>query len=269
MGHTRLGAIPTTRKWKEVAQLVAGSGDEGSAESGFLFDDIEQVAAETLNAARAGLGKAVDDIGLQYTFYLLTQVVLSARESDWPDRLTSFGVRLAEDATLFDLTAEVQGSIDDYVSARGHPSDVSEMAQQAAGEAIAVLAGPKANTLFGSGREELQVAVRDLSTKAGFARLSQAFFGRFMARFLNFYLSRVTAANTNQVRLQQVGDLTRFNEALQNHCHQSARILHDFSGEWYSKTEFQRGINLENTSGFMAVALRKLQAELDRQGNVS
>ena len=45
----------------------------------------------------------------------------------------------------------------------------------------------------------------------------------------------------------------------------AARIVHDFCGEWYSKTEFREGIDLENTSRFLAVALRKLQAELGKQ----
>jgi hypothetical protein len=41
--------------------------------------------------------------------------------------------------------------------------------------------------------------------------------------------------------------------------------VQDFCGDWYSKTEFQHGIDLQNTSGFMAVALKKLQAELQKQ----
>jgi len=269
MGHIRLGTIPTTRKWQAVAQIVAGTGESGTGSQDLLTADIDSIAAETLNAARTGLSKAIDDIGLQYTFYLLTQVVLSTRTENWVEQLAPFGIQLPGDAGLIDLTAEVQASIDDFVTARGRPTDVSEMAQEAAGEAIAALIGPKANTLFGSGREELKLAVHDFSTKTGFARLSQEFFGRFMTRFLNFYLSRVTAAQTGQQRLPQIGDATTFNDALLRHCQQSALILHDYSGEWYSKTEFQHGINLENTSGFVAVAIKKLQAELSRQGTTT
>jgi len=159
----------------------------------------------------------------------------------------------------------VQNAIDDYLAAHGHPSDISEIAQRSAGEALATLAGPRATTLFGSGRDELQAAIRELSTKKGFSELGQRFFGRFLAYFLNFYLSRITATQLGGERLQQVGDLSRFNEILRVHCEQSARIVHDFCGEWYSKTEFREGINLDNTSRFVAVAVKKLQAELKRQ----
>ena len=41
--------------------------------------------------------------------------------------------------------------------------------------------------------------------------------------------------------------------------------MRDFCGEWYSKTEYQKGINLENTSGFLAVAFTKLRSKLKQQ----
>ncbi len=265
MGHTRLGSPPITRKWKAIASLLAGGEGEGLGSRKILADDVETVFLQTLGAVEVGLDKAIGDMGLQYTFYLLTQLVLSARESDWQAHLADVGIHLSEGATLFDLTSEVQNAIDDYLAVHGRPSDVSEMAQQAAGEAIATLAGPEAVTLFGSGRDELRAAIRELSSKKGFSDLGQKFFGRFLACFLNFHLSRITAAQLGEERLQQVGDLSRFNEVLRSHCEQSARIVRDFCGEWYSKTEFHEGINLDNTSRFMAVALKKIQAELKRQ----
>jgi hypothetical protein len=264
MGHQRLGEIPKTQKWATVVAKVAGDG-QGPSGAGFRAQDVEEIAATTLAAAEAGLLKAINDPGLRYSFYLLTRIVLAAREAEWRVGLADLGIHLSDDSSLFDLTSEVQIAIDEHLSSRGGPSDISEIAQQAAGEALAKLAGPKAVTLFGAGSAELQDAVRELSTKAGFSRLGQRFFGGFMARFLNFYLSRITAGQVGGERIQTAGDLTRFNEALETHCLQSARIVYDFCGEWYSKTEFQQGIDLTNTSGFMAVALKKLRDELQLQ----
>jgi hypothetical protein len=139
------------------------------------------------------------------------------------------------------------------------------MAQSAAGEAITALAETRANTLFGNTGEELRLAVRDLSTKHGFSQLGQTFFGSFLSRFLNFYVSRVTAAALGKTRIPQLGDLHSFNSALQLHAKQSAKIVYDYCGEWYSKTEFKEGISQDNTSRFMAIAIRKLQAELKSQ----
>ena len=241
-----------------------GEDHEGGG-PGSLSQGVVEIADLTLKAAEAGLRRAIADPGLRYTFYLLTQIVLAARESNWEQRLETVGIHLSEDSSLFDFTTEIHDAIDGYLTSHGPPTDLSEMAQQAAGQAIAELAGPNATTLFGSGPAELHSALRRLSTKAGFARLGQRFFGCFMSRFLNFYLSRVTAGQVSGLRLTQLGELSHFNAALEQHCDQSARIVQDFCGEWYSKTEFQQGIDLQNTSRFMAIALQKLQAELQKQ----
>jgi len=243
MGHTRLGTIPKSRKWSEVVAELARFGSDVAAEQRTLQAGIATIARRAIEAAGGALKGAADDIGLRYTFYLLTQITLSAREEDWVEALRKNGIDLSGSSSVFDLTVELQAAVDRRISASSHPSDVSEMAQSAAGEAIAALASSEAVTMFGSGRDELQRAIRSLSTKKGFSDLGQVFFGRFIARLLNFYLSRVTASQLGAGEFRQVGEISSFNQALQAHCEQSARIVRDFCGEWYSKTEFIQGID--------------------------
>jgi hypothetical protein len=264
MGHTRLGEIPKTRKWQELVEQVAGSGLTGDVATASA--NIGEIAALTLDAAKRGLDNAVDDPGVRYTFYLLTQVALASRTSNWEGALGEHGIHLSNDSTVFDFTAEVQDAIDRYIS--GNPAgatDLSEIAQQSAGEAITSLAGTGMASLFGGSSADVQNAIRSLSTKKGFGELGQRFFGRFVARFLNFYLSRVTAAALGTPRLHDLGEVAQFNDALRSYCDQSARIVRDFCADWYSKTEYQKGIDLENTSRFLAVALKKLGSELEQQ----
>ena len=260
MGHQRLGRIAKSRKWKAVVDGVMGGGGAFASEA-----DVGRIAALTLDAAGPALQLGKGDVGLQYTFFLLTQIALAARRPDWRQRLSAAGINLSADASLFDLTSELHGAIDGYVQSRGVPSDISEMAQQAAGEALSSLAKGSVDTLFGSGGEHLQRAVRDLSTKTGFARLGQVFFGRFLTRFLNFYLSRVTAGAVGGARVPSIAEVSRFNTALELHCEQSARIVRDFCGQWYSKTEYLEGISADNSAGFAAHALQKLADELGQQ----
>lgn len=261
MGHQRLGEVPKTQRWSKVVATVASVVGEGST----LSESTALVADRTLDAAAPALQRATEDTGLSYTFYLLTQIALASREKDWRGRLEQVGIHLDDDSSLFELITELQQNIDDHVSSHGRRTDVGEMAQQAAGEAISRLTRDASRTLFGSGSAELQDAVRKLSTKAGFSNLGQQFFGCFMSRFLNFYISRISAGRVGNEPLTQVGELARFNDSLDAHCKQSARIVRDFCGEWYSKTEFQQGIDKENTNRFMAVALRKLADELRHQ----
>jgi len=271
MGHQRLGDIPKTQRWNTVVARVAGGGGGGAGAGGSvggtaaLISDVDSVASDVLDAAEQGLDAAINDPGLRFTFYTLTQIVLAARQPDWQSELASLGIHLSGESSLFDLTSDVQAAIDDHIQKLGRRTDISEMAQKAASDALTSLAGPRAKTLFGSGPDELKDAIHELSTKKGFSRLGQKFFGRFMCRFLNFYLSRITPQQVGSDRLANAGALSDFNEALDTHCQQSAGIVRDFCGEWYSKTEFQKGITLENTSGFMAIAVKKLQAELRKQ----
>lgn len=265
MGHTRLGPIPKSRKFTDVIAKLSGEGTQREGTVGLAVEDVQDIAAQTLEAVQAGLAKGVNDLGLRYTFFLLTQIVLSARQNDWQSRLEKFGIQLSDESTLFDLTVEMQAAIDDYVFQNGHSTDISEMAQQAAGEAISALAGPRAETLFGNEGDQLQIVIRELSTKKGFSELGQRFFGNFIANYLNFFLSRVTPQYLGGQRLPQVGDVSQFNKAFQLHCLQSAQIVRNFCGQWYSKTEFQEGISLTNTSRFMYVAMNKLRDEMNQQ----
>ncbi len=258
MGHQRLDGIPKTRKWQAVVDGVVGGG-------GLASEDVARIASLTLDAASPALFVRLGDPTLVHTFYLLTQVALAARERDWRGRLARVGIDIPADASLFELTSEFQAAVDRHTRRTGRSSDVGEMAQAAAGEALAGLAGDRATTLFGSGGEHLQHAIRSLSTTTGFSTLGQRFFGGLLTRFLNFYLSRITAGATGTARVPSVSETSRFNQALERHCEQSARIVRDFCGEWYSKREYLEGINPRNTSSFMAVAVKKLVAELGQQ----
>lgn len=232
---------------------------------------INIIAAQTLKAARSTLARATYDPGVRYTFYLLTQIVLASRSADWRGRLDQHGISLSDESSVFDLTAELQGAIDRYISSTASgATDLSEMAQQAAGEALTSVLRAQTPSIFGdSESDDLKNALRSFSTKNGFGQLGQRFFARFVARFLNFHLSRATAAGLGAPRLQNLGYILEFNEALTAHCEESARIVRDFCGEWYSKTEYEQGIDPANSARFLAIAIRKLKSELQHPGSAS
>jgi hypothetical protein len=260
VGHTRLGAIPKLRRWADV---VAAFVD---ADVSHAATPVSAVAGLTLAAAEPALRAAVDDVGVRQSFLALAKVVLAAKTDDWRTALAALGIVLPDQPSLFDLTAGVQFAIDDAVLAAGAASDVGEMAHRAAAQALTELAGLAEVNLFGPDESELQRAVAQLATKKGFADLGQRFFGHFLARFLNFYLSRVTAqAAGASETLRDIGELSRFNARLNHHCVESARIVRDFCGEWFSKTTYLEGIDEKNSARFVAVAMRKLADEVQRQ----
>ena len=101
MGHQRLGDIPKTQRWNAVvATVAAGGGGGGAGGLAGLAQSVGDIADRTLEAAEAGLERAIDDAGLRYTFYLLTQIVLAARETDWRAELRQVGIDIDESASL-------------------------------------------------------------------------------------------------------------------------------------------------------------------------
>lgn len=297
MGHIRLGTIPTSQPWRNVvAAMLApadtrlgveserrqsdaavghgggaagghlGANDSESKEPSSYSRSIAAIAAKTLFAAKGALRDAKSDEGLRFTFYLLSQVALASRSPDWIARLAADGMVVRPTDSLAELTVAFQAAVDQRLERREATSDLAELAQRAAGHALCQLTADKADTLFGNTGDDLRHAVRTLSSPQGFGRLSQSFFGSFLSQFLNFYLSRVTASELGRGSVGEIGDITAFNQALARHCDQSAAIVKNFAAEWYSKTEFQYGIDARRAGSFVAIAINKLQAELDAQG---
>jgi hypothetical protein len=263
MGHTRLGRIPKSAKWSSIIELISGEGADEAL--GSLPETVSKIARDSLLAAETGLAQAANDIGLCYTLFLLIKTILAARVDRWTDDLERLGIRLTEKQGIIDLTVEIQACIDDHLFSHSCSTDIAEMAQKAACEALSLEVGTRQLALFRSGRDLLKEDLKQLSTKKGFGGFSQKFFGLFLARYLNFYISRATAGCVGGRRLNHLGDLSKFNETLKKHCAQSAVILADFSGSWFSKANFEGGIDFEKTKRFLAVAIDKLRSELKQQ----
>jgi len=89
MGHTRLGWVPKTQQWSAVVANIIRPAVEVESQGGgtLLATDVGAIAGQALEATEAGLELAVTDDGLRHTFYLLTQLVLAARQADCQQRL--------------------------------------------------------------------------------------------------------------------------------------------------------------------------------------
>jgi hypothetical protein len=124
MGHTRLGDLPKTRKWLQVAALF----DEQA--------DPQTVASETIAAAETGFNQAANDTGFRYTIWLLTQVTLSARKDNFSQELNKLGLDVPKEAGLFDILGAFTKNIDSHLQKKRARTDISEMAQLAAVETL-------------------------------------------------------------------------------------------------------------------------------------
>jgi hypothetical protein len=252
MGHYRLqGPLPDTRPWRKVVGALAGGGD------------VSLVAITTSQAAQLGLDLADGDEGLKQTFWLLSQVVLAARQEDFRSALKDVGVIVPSEPSALNIVAGFTDAIDNHLRKTRARTDIGEMAQMAGAEAITSTLSSRLTNLFDTTHVEVKEAVRECSTKAGFAYLAHDFFARFTQRFLTYHLSRELANHVGEgKRFASPSEHTEFIDQLGVHCRQTALIVKQFAGDWHSKTNFEGGITPTKAKNFLHVALDKLRREL-------
>src|SRR5688500_330902 len=143
MGHLRLGELPRTRKWNDVVELVKSEAN------------VDKVAAAALDAAEKGLQKAADDEGLNRALWLLTQLPLAARDPKFVERLGELGISVSGAPQVMELVAGFSDAVDGHMRKEGGRSDLGEMAQMAAAEALTALLSSRSRSLFGTTPEDV------------------------------------------------------------------------------------------------------------------
>lgn len=257
MGHIRLGALPQTRKWREVIALL--ENDDAST---------SEIASASFDASQAGLKKAAADAGLIHSFWLLTQVITAAQGKNFIPALRAAGIEVSQSPSLLEITAAFTKAFDAYQQKNRTRSDIGEMAQMAATETIAAFVGRETQSLFGTTPDDIKAAFKQLSSNKQFGMLSREFFSRFTQRYLAYFLSRELSNHVGSgKRFSSINEHTEFKLALEGHCQQAAEIVEKFSGGWFSKTNYFEGeITQEKTAGYIYVALKKLRSELTKRG---
>ena len=140
MGHSRLGVLPRTRDWKAVVQLLR----EGAA--------VDEIAAASANAAESSLPDLAREETLVRSLWLLVQIPRAARSADFADALQRLDLHTTRDPGLIDIVAAAIESVDRHVARAGRRTDFGEIAQRAAAESLATLAGRELPGLFGATR---------------------------------------------------------------------------------------------------------------------
>ena len=253
MGHTRLGDLPRTRKWAQVVALIGGGAG------------VVQLANATITAAERGMKFVANDKGLVETIWLLTQLPLAAQTKDFPGALRKAGLNVSDSPGLMEIVGAVSDVIDSRLRHNRGRTDLGEIAQMAATETISKYVGSRVpGGLFGPSPGDVQKAFASLATVKRFSSFAKHFFARMTNRCLNYYLSRAMAYHVGGGRrFATLAQQASFNSALELHCHQASVVLERFSGEWFSKTNWEnRGISRDDAAGFSHVAMDKLVAEL-------
>lgn len=255
MGHVRLGRLPRTREWKEIVGLIDGGA--GAA----------QLASATISAAEEWLVLAGKDQGVIEAIWLLTQIPLAAKEGSFSAGLRDAGLDVGESPGLMEIVGAVADAIDRRLPGNQGRTDLGEMAQMAALETLSEVIGRGLPNLFGPTPEDVRNEFARFTTVKQFSALGKDFFARLTNKCLSYFLSREVAHHVGEGRrFATLAQLSAFSTALDTHCREAARIVERFSGEWFSKTNWeQKGITRKRAASFAHAAMKKLLSEL-RQG---
>lgn len=251
MGHQHLGRLPRSKDWQQVIGLIQAGADAAT------------IAAATSEAAERSMIDASDDEGVRHTFFLLTQLPLAARTEDFSKALANLGVNVKGDPTLVEVTTALMSAIDRHVAHLHAGSDYGEIAQLSATEALHAVVARQLPGLFTPTGSEVKSAIAGFATVKQFAILAREFFSRLTRRHLDYYLTRELSSHVGAGKsFATISQHQAFNESLELHCREASRIIQEFSGEWYSKQNYEGGIDPGKAGRFVHVASHKIRDEL-------
>lgn len=255
MGHVRLGTLSTSRKWRDVVELL----EEGAP--------VERIAGAAADAADRALSGASRDPAFQQAAWLLLNLPLSARQPDFIESLRALGMPVNGSPSLFELSAAIAAGLDGHSREIGGRTDLGEMAQQALVESLVGAIEPQLPTLFGAEPEDVRSALGRLSSGNRFASLARDFFARLTIRTLDYFLSRELANHIGaDGRFASDTERRAFDRALSLHAQEASKIVEAFAGDWYGKTVWRDGgLDREAVDRFTAFAFKKLRSELGRR----
>ena len=254
MGHIHLGRLPRTQSWNAVVDLLRAGASAGD------------IATATAKAAENSLANAALDPALRHAFWLLAQLPLAARSTEFDERLLQLGINAGTAPALLTLTADFQRLVDARVRNARVKTDLGQMAKLAATEALTAGLAAELPGLFDTTGEDVRHALGKLAAPDRFAKLSRNFFARLINRNLEYFISRAIADHIGPGRsLRSISDYADFRQALAQHCYEAALIVEAFSGEWYSKANWKGGVTEARAAGFTHVAFKKLREELRRR----
>ena len=256
MGHERVGALPRTQRWKDVVG--------GIAEAASVDGDVQELANGTLENVRTRLLTIHRDTGFVASFQFLMGLALSASPRVKNASLGELAIDLDTNPSPLKL-ASILGQ---YVADNRQSAEYAEMARKAAVDVISIWTELQTRQLSLTGEYERASEVWGrASDGSGFCEIARLFFGKFLERYLNYFIGREASshlANTeDRERLaRRLGDHV---DSVSRHAFETARITQSFAAGWFNRHASDGMPSSEEISGFLSHSVGKLREELLRE----
>jgi hypothetical protein len=253
MGHVRVGRLGKSAAWNQVVALLSMPGV-----------DAARVAESTGRAAEGRLLDLHDDPSLGYCFWLLTRLASAARRPEFEAALGRLGLEVRGSDSIFGFVSDVSDRVRDETRRHPESGPFADLAADALTRALAETVGTEGRSLFDSAVADLERALNKHATRTRFADLAILFFGDFLARTLRFYVDKELPNHVGRDGFRNSDESAAFIADLDRYARQSAVIVQDFAGDWFSLHDYESdgAIGRDEAQRFVGHALWKLQQEL-------
>ena len=256
MGHERIGFLPRSTQWRK---LVADIGDVGAT-----ADAVPQLANRTLHQVRRRFERLEQDKGLQAAFSFLLALCTHHLEPRDPDQRPS--IHLDQNPSPLELTRRLNAWIDTNT----HSQEYAELAKRSAADAIAYWTKRCSDQqeLFDSHQTAGQIW-RDAATGSAFSEIARVFFGKFLERYLKYFLDREASSQFERIEHRDAfsRNLSRHLDDVARHAFEASKITQSFAAGWYNKNARDATPTRQQARGFLSFALGKLRQELQREAS--
>ncbi len=256
MGHSRLGKLSRSKKWREVVELIAAGAN------------VSQIADVTLKAAEEAFAyvNINEDKGFNQAAWIMVQLGIAAKKDDPIQHLRDNGIDIPSKTTLPGIISAISNAMDNYLDHHGERSDLSEIAQRALIGAVTDRMRPKfENRLFEITSDDVKQVLGEFHKQKEFSHLSRDFFAKLTNECMDYFLSKTMSSQVGKgQRFASMNEKAQFDQALATHCRETSSIVEEFSGSWFSKHMYTEGgdISRESVQGFASYGMKKMTDEL-------
>lgn len=254
MGHTRLGHLPRTRRWKQVIVLLKGGAD------------LSSLADASLHAALTGLKRVPSDPGFLSTLNTIVELVAASRGKDLSIALQRAGIDPTAQTSSFGFLSSVAQLLSDRLGRIYPRNDVGKIAQDAILASLTQQVKGKTGSLFG-GPEDVKSLTSAFRGKQ-FQTLMHEFYSGFTSRYVSYYLSRELPYHVGAGKcFANLDEHSQFTKGFDLYCRQTVRIADEFTSGWVGKAIYKGDTGPEAIRTFAHVTFKKLTSEFEKGGS--
>ena len=258
MGHERTGALPHSKRWRDVvAQMASSSG---------TADEVAGLANSTLENVQKQFRNLYKDEGVVAAFQFLIMLAKSASSSEFSKESHIPSIDLDQNPSTLRLVAELRSWVDDQESSK----EYADIAKKASADTIVLwheqqMQQPSLFPVDGDSRD----VWRRMDNGASFCEVARLFFSKFTERYLNYFLEREASAVSTNIHLRDEIDvrLREHVDGVSKYAFETARITQSFAAGWFNNHARQGVPSKEESQRFLSIAFGKMQEELLREAS--